>query len=231
MSLDNRYYLEVQRAGFADEEHYIHAATQLASELSLPVVATHPVQFLEAADFKAHEVRVCIAEGYVLNDKRRVRQFTAQQYFKTQAEMAELFADLPEALANSVARCLSIETMMCRGPDGIGGDLSAALSFSVAFERGLRDFRAGASDVAAARELPQKVSALPSAWTLAGPATKSAANDIPATSAVRFIAQSPSTQMRLHPNGNLPIVNDLTSSKFPQFPGFWCDRAPSRKHG
>ncbi|HEU0188307.1 MAG TPA: DNA polymerase III subunit alpha [Gallionellaceae bacterium] len=99
---NNRYYLEVQRAGFTDEEHYLHAATQLAAKLGLPVVATHPVQFLAADDFKAHEARVCIAEGYVLNDKRRARQFTAQQYFKTQAEMAELFADLPEALQNSV---------------------------------------------------------------------------------------------------------------------------------
>ena len=99
---NNRYYIEVQRAGFADEEHYLHAATQLAAKLGLPVVATHPVQFLAADDFKAHEVRVCISEGYVLNDKRRARQFTAQQYFKTQAEIAELFADLPEALQNSV---------------------------------------------------------------------------------------------------------------------------------
>jgi DNA polymerase III subunit alpha len=99
---NNRYYLEVQRAGFSDEEHYLHGATQLAAELGLPVVATHPVQFLEVADFKAHEARVCISEGYVLNDKRRARQFTAQQYFKTQAEMATLFADLPEALQNSV---------------------------------------------------------------------------------------------------------------------------------
>ncbi|MHB0924889.1 MAG: DNA polymerase III subunit alpha [Gallionellaceae bacterium] len=99
---NNRYYLEVQRAGFADEEHHLQAAAQLATQLGLPVVATHPVQFLAADDFKAHEVRVCIAEGYVLNDKRRARQFTAQQYFKTQAEMAELFADLPEALQNSV---------------------------------------------------------------------------------------------------------------------------------
>jgi len=99
---NNRYYLEVQRAGFADEEQYIHAVTRLAAEVGLPVVATHPVQFLQASDFKAHEVRVCIAEGYVLNDKRRARQFTAQQYFKTQEEMAELFADMPEALANSV---------------------------------------------------------------------------------------------------------------------------------
>ncbi|MBK9160997.1 MAG: DNA polymerase III subunit alpha [Nitrosomonadales bacterium] len=99
---NNRYYLEVQRAGFTDEELYIHGALHLAAELGLPVVATHPVQFLAADDFKAHEARVCIAEGYVLNDKRRARQFTARQYFKTQAEMAELFADLPEALQNSV---------------------------------------------------------------------------------------------------------------------------------
>jgi len=99
---NNRYYLEVQRAGFADEEHHIDATIRLAAKLGLPVVATHPVQFLETADFKAHEARVCISEGYVLNDKRRVKQFTAQQYFKTQAEMAELFADLPEALQNSV---------------------------------------------------------------------------------------------------------------------------------
>src|SRR3989338_6571278 len=99
---NNRYYLEVQRAGFADEEHYLHAAAQLAARLGLPLVATHPVQFLAADDFKAHEARVCISEGYVLNDKRRARQFTAQQYFKTQAEMAALFADLPEALQNSV---------------------------------------------------------------------------------------------------------------------------------
>ncbi len=118
---NNRYYLEVQRAGFADEEHYLLAATQLAGELGLPVVATHPVQFLEASDFKAHEARVCIAEGYVLNDKRRVKQFTAQQYFKTQAEMAELFADLPEALQNSVEiarRCnLSLVLGKPRLPD------------------------------------------------------------------------------------------------------------------
>jgi DNA polymerase-3 subunit alpha len=98
----NRFYLEVQRYGAPREEAHLRATVKLASELALPVVATHPVQFLSIDDFKAHEARVCIAEGYVLNDKRRVKQFTAQQYFKTQAEMAELFADLPEALQNSV---------------------------------------------------------------------------------------------------------------------------------
>ena len=97
-----RYYLEVQRSGFSREETHLRETLRLAAELGLPVVATHPVQFLGVDDYKAHEARVCIAEGYVLNDKRRVRRFTAQQYFKTQAEMAALFADLPEALQNSV---------------------------------------------------------------------------------------------------------------------------------
>ncbi|HEU0220221.1 MAG TPA: DNA polymerase III subunit alpha [Gallionella sp.] len=118
---NNRYYLEVQRTGFADEEHYIQAAAQLTAGLGLPMVATHPVQFLAADDFKAHEARVCISEGYVLNDKRRAKKFTAQQYFKTQAEMAELFADLPEALQNSVEiarRCnLSLVLGKPRLPD------------------------------------------------------------------------------------------------------------------
>ena len=118
---NHRYYFEIQRAGFADEEHHINLATQLATELGLPVVATHPVQFISAEEFKAHEARVCIAEGYVLNDKRRAKPFTAQQYFKTQAEMAELFADLPEALQNSVEiarRCnLSLTLGKPRLPD------------------------------------------------------------------------------------------------------------------
>ncbi|MBU1777675.1 MAG: PHP domain-containing protein, partial [Gammaproteobacteria bacterium] len=98
----DRFYLEVQRCGAPREEAHLRATVKLADELALPVVATHPVQFLAIDDFKAHEARVCIAEGYVLNDKRRQKAFTAQQYFKTQAEMAELFADLPEALQNSV---------------------------------------------------------------------------------------------------------------------------------
>jgi DNA polymerase-3 subunit alpha len=115
-----RFYIELQRAGAPHAEHYVQRALELASDLNLPVVATHPVQFLEAEDFKAHEARVCIAEGYVLGDQRRPRQFTEQQYFKTQAEMAELFADIPEALANSVEiakRCnLKIELGKSRLP-------------------------------------------------------------------------------------------------------------------
>ena len=97
-----RFYIELQRPGQSNAEHYVKRAVRLASALKLPVVATHPVQFLKREDFVAHEARVCIAEGYVLSDQRRPRHFTEEQYLKTQAEMGELFADLPQALENAV---------------------------------------------------------------------------------------------------------------------------------
>ncbi|MDR2926399.1 MAG: DNA polymerase III subunit alpha [Azoarcus sp.] len=96
------WYIELQRAGQPGTEAYVRQAVALAARLGLPVVATHPVQFLRPEDFEAHEARVCIAEGYVLADKRRPREFTAEQYFKSQSEMCALFADIPEALENSV---------------------------------------------------------------------------------------------------------------------------------
>ncbi|MDO5691761.1 MAG: DNA polymerase III subunit alpha [Pseudomonadota bacterium] len=98
----HRFYLELQRAGRADDEAHVAAAVQLAARLKLPVVATHPVQFATADDYEAHEARVCIAEGEILGNPRRVRRFTEQQYFKSTAEMQALFADVPSALANAV---------------------------------------------------------------------------------------------------------------------------------
>jgi DNA polymerase III subunit alpha len=97
-----RFYLELQRAGMASNEPHVRAAVGLAAKLKLPVVATHPVQFALADDFDAHEARVCIAEGELLGNARRAKRFTREQYFKTQAQMAQLFADIPSALANSV---------------------------------------------------------------------------------------------------------------------------------
>ena len=99
------YYLEVQRVharGQAAQDALVAATASLAAELELPLVATHPIQFLERDDFKAHEARVCIAEGYMLGDKRRPRLYTEEQYFKSPDEIAELFSDLPEALENSL---------------------------------------------------------------------------------------------------------------------------------
>jgi len=97
-----RYYLELQRAGHPNTDALVSRSVALATRLKLPVVATHPVQFLERDDFRAHEARVCIAQGYVLADQRRPKHFTPEQYFKSQAEMAKLFADIPQALQNSV---------------------------------------------------------------------------------------------------------------------------------
>jgi DNA polymerase-3 subunit alpha len=119
------YYVEVQRPSGADgaaaAEVLVAASADLAARLGLPLVATHPVQFLQRDDYKAHEARVCIADGYVLGDNRRPRRYSPEQYFKTTAEMAELFADLPEALQNSVEiarRCnLSVELGKSRLPD------------------------------------------------------------------------------------------------------------------
>ena len=96
------YYIEVQRVDPARSASAVQAAVALASRVGVPVVATHPIQFVRRDDFPAHEARVCIAQGYVLGDSRRPREFGPEQYFKSQAEMAELFADLPEALENSV---------------------------------------------------------------------------------------------------------------------------------
>lgn len=103
-----RFYLEVQRTisenapQNSSEEQYIQSVKTIAGSSQLPVVATHPIQFTTPDDFRAHEARTCIAEGYVLADSRRPKNFSIEQYFKTQAQMSTLFADMPEALTNSV---------------------------------------------------------------------------------------------------------------------------------
>lgn len=97
-----RFYIELQRAGLPGHEPHVRAAVPLAAELGLPVVATHPLQFQTPEDFEAHEARTCIAEGETLTNPRRVKKFTRDQHFKTQAEMEALFADVPTAIRNTV---------------------------------------------------------------------------------------------------------------------------------
>ncbi|MDR1708984.1 MAG: DNA polymerase III subunit alpha [Candidatus Accumulibacter sp.] len=141
----NAFYLEVQRPqprGHAEQEALVAVTARLASETGLPLAATHPIQFLDRDDFTAHETRVCIAEGYTLNDKRRPRPFTEEQYFKSPGEMCELFADLPEALANTVeiAKRCNLELELDKNflpifptPDGVALDAYLATEA----ERGL----------------------------------------------------------------------------------------------
>jgi DNA polymerase-3 subunit alpha len=117
----HRFYVELQRAGRPDDEAHVAAAVQLAAGLKLPVVATHPVQFTQEDDYEAHEARVCISDGEILGNQRRVRRFTREQYFKSQAAMEQLFADVPSAIANTLEiakRCnLVLELGKPRLPD------------------------------------------------------------------------------------------------------------------
>lgn len=98
----NRFYIEVSRLGQDYEEEYIGGAAKLAAKLQIPLVATNDAHFMQQTDFDAHEVRVCINEGRVLNDTRRVKHHTPQQYFKSAEQMIELFADIPSAIENTL---------------------------------------------------------------------------------------------------------------------------------
>jgi len=98
----DRYYMELQRTGRENEGVYIERAVALADSVGCPIVATNDVRFLTADEFEAHEARVCIHDGVTLDDPRRDRRYTEQQYLRTPAEMIELFSDLPDAIANTV---------------------------------------------------------------------------------------------------------------------------------
>ncbi|OYV54120.1 MAG: DNA polymerase III subunit alpha, partial [Legionella sp. 21-45-4] len=98
----DRFYLEIQRTGRADEVSYNARVIQLADELQLPLVATNDVRFLAVSEFDAHEARVCIHEGYTLADSRRPQCYSKEQYLRSSDEMQALFHDLPQALMNTV---------------------------------------------------------------------------------------------------------------------------------
>ncbi|MDH5765634.1 MAG: DNA polymerase III subunit alpha, partial [Gammaproteobacteria bacterium] len=98
----DRYYLELQRTGREGEEEYIHGAVKLALAKQVPVVATNDVRFLQQSDFESHEVRVCIHDSRTMDDPRRPKHYSDQQYLRSEAEMLELFEDIPEALENTV---------------------------------------------------------------------------------------------------------------------------------
>ena len=152
----DRYYLELHRTGRAREEHHIEGALTLAQSLSVPVVATNDVRFLHADEFDAHEARVCIQQGRVLNDPRRPRDYSPEQYLKTPAQMAELFHDIPEAVENAalIAQRCTLELTLGQShlpdfPVADGQDQNSWLRHEA--ERGLeRLFSTPAAGLAAA---------------------------------------------------------------------------------
>jgi DNA polymerase-3 subunit alpha len=140
----HRFYLELQRAGRHDDGVQVAGAVQLAARLNLPVVATHPVQFTTRDDYEAHEARVCISEGEILGNPRRVRRFTPEQYFKSTAEMQALFADVPSALANSaeIARRCNLSLVLGKPqlPDyPTPGGMPIEAYFRLASQEGLEE--------------------------------------------------------------------------------------------
>ena len=98
----NRFYLELQRTGRENDENHLHLAVALASEMNCPVVATNDVRFIKPGEFEVHEARVCIGEGRTLDDPRRERRYSDQQYLRSADEMIELFSDIPEAISNTI---------------------------------------------------------------------------------------------------------------------------------
>ncbi|CAN5379704.1 DNA polymerase III subunit alpha [soil metagenome] len=130
----DRYYLELQRTGRIQEEDYISRAITLAEDYDALVVASNDVRFLHREDFEAHEARVCIHEGRILDDARRVQRYSDQQYLRSPTEMATLFADIPEALVNSmeIAKRCNLELSLGKAylpdfPTPVGMDVNETL--------------------------------------------------------------------------------------------------------
>ena len=99
---NSRYYMAVQRTDRPFDESLLNQTIELGLKINIPVVATNDVQFLKKEDFEAHEARICISEGGLLDDARRLKHFSKAQYLKTPSEMSELFSDFPNILINTL---------------------------------------------------------------------------------------------------------------------------------
>ena len=157
----DRFYLEVHRTGRAGEDDYTEAALDLAVARGVAAVATNEVRFLTRAEFEAHEARVCIHEGALLADTSRKRRYSEEQYLKTPAEMAVLFADAPELLRNTVevAKRCSLEiklgvSMLPAYPVPAGSDTDRYLREES--ERGLQARLAQAAAPGAAERIARQ---------------------------------------------------------------------------
>ena len=101
-TFDDRYYIAVQRTGRNLDESLLNHMIDLGVELQVPIVATNDVQFLHKSDYEAHEARICIAEGGLLDDARRVKNFSNAQFLKSPNEMSLLFEDYPQIIENTI---------------------------------------------------------------------------------------------------------------------------------
>ena len=98
----NRFFIELQRTDRPFEETYIGYAVKLSAEKGIPLVATNDVRFIDSSDFDSHEIRVCVCSGFTLDDNRRPKIYSEQQYLRSSEEMIDLFKDIPQAIENTV---------------------------------------------------------------------------------------------------------------------------------
>jgi len=97
-----RLFVSISRMGIPNEEKINQSMIDLSSECNIPIVAVNNPIFIEKDDFISLDARVCIDQGMILDDERRTKDYTSEQYLKSPDEMADLFADIPEALSNTV---------------------------------------------------------------------------------------------------------------------------------
>ena len=97
-----RLFVSISRMGIPNEEKINQSMIDLSSKCNIPIVAVNNPIFIEKDDFISLDARVCIDKGMILDDERRTKDYTSEQYLKSPAEMADLFADIPEALSNTV---------------------------------------------------------------------------------------------------------------------------------
>ncbi|MET0716976.1 MAG: DNA polymerase III subunit alpha, partial [Pseudoxanthomonas sp.] len=96
-------HLEITRTQREGEDAFNAFASHAAATRGIPLVASNDVRFLDREGYDAHEARVCISTGRVLDDPKRPREYSPEQYLKSPDEMAALFADVPDAIDNTYA--------------------------------------------------------------------------------------------------------------------------------
>lgn len=96
------FYLELMRCGRDEDSRIESGVLELAASRSVPIVATNEVMFARPEDYEIHEIRVCVQEKQRIDDPSRERRYTEDMWMKSAQQMAELFADVPEALDNTV---------------------------------------------------------------------------------------------------------------------------------
>ena len=139
----DRYYIELIRTNRPNEEDYLHLALDVAIQQELPVVATNEVIFADKDLFDAHDIRVCINQGHALGDEKRPKDYSPEQYLRSEEEMCELFSDIPEALQNSVEIAKRCNVTLRLGeyflPDFPTGDLNIDEFFCKVSREGLEE--------------------------------------------------------------------------------------------